>query len=246
MLIASRIAWTSVITLHIVQARLAPLIVLAFLSLSVVPNAFAATELAYDNGIVGGFGVDWGLGGGQVGVKFQVTPGSRLLSIRTAAANGICSACAGLTSQVSFTVHILAADGVTPLTTPFLVTVTAHGVGASGDPAIFETIDVASKNIVLTDTEFFVIFASAQSPARLYFDNQVSSGRSYETFNTPIDPSAPVYNNRMIRADVGFLSPVGGVLAPVNKLEILTPYLALAGLVVALSAVVVVRRRQSD
>jgi len=31
----------------------------------------------------------------------------------------------------------------------------------------------------------------------------------------------------------------------VSKLEILTPYLALAGLIVAVSAVVVVRRRQA-
>jgi dipeptidyl aminopeptidase/acylaminoacyl peptidase len=38
--------------------------------------------------------------------------------------------------------------------------------------------------------------------------------------------------------------PVGGVTLPTNKLEILTPYLALAGLVAAVSAVVVVRKRR--
>jgi len=37
--------------------------------------------------------------------------------------------------------------------------------------------------------------------------------------------------------------PVGGVTSPINKLEILTPYLALAGLIAAVSAVVVVKRR---
>lgn len=37
--------------------------------------------------------------------------------------------------------------------------------------------------------------------------------------------------------------PVGGVVTPVNKLEVLAPYLALAGLIVAVSAVVIVRRR---
>ena len=37
---------------------------------------------------------------------------------------------------------------------------------------------------------------------------------------------------------------VGGVVVPVNKLEILTPYLALAGLVIAVSAVVVAKRRK--
>ena len=37
--------------------------------------------------------------------------------------------------------------------------------------------------------------------------------------------------------------PVGGLVIPTNKLEILTPYIALAGLVIAVSAVVVVKRR---
>jgi hypothetical protein len=38
--------------------------------------------------------------------------------------------------------------------------------------------------------------------------------------------------------------PVGGVTMPTNKLEILTPYLALAGLAVAVSAVVAVKKRR--
>ena len=40
--------------------------------------------------------------------------------------------------------------------------------------------------------------------------------------------------------------PVGGVVMSTNKLEILTPYLALVGLVAAVSAVVVVKRRNKD
>ena len=39
-------------------------------------------------------------------------------------------------------------------------------------------------------------------------------------------------------------APVGGIVMPANKLEILTPYLALAGLVAAVSAVVVVKKRR--
>jgi hypothetical protein len=38
--------------------------------------------------------------------------------------------------------------------------------------------------------------------------------------------------------------PVGGVVMSTDKLEILTPYLALAGLVIAISAVIVVKRRR--
>jgi hypothetical protein len=46
--------------------------------------------------------------------------------------------------------------------------------------------------------------------------------------------------------DTGYssLAPVGGITAPINKLEILTPYLALAGLIAAVSAVYVIKRRK--
>ncbi|OGD54517.1 hypothetical protein A3K80_08975 [Candidatus Bathyarchaeota archaeon RBG_13_38_9] len=37
---------------------------------------------------------------------------------------------------------------------------------------------------------------------------------------------------------------VGGVISPTNKLEILTPYIALAGLVITVSAIIVVKRRR--
>ena len=37
---------------------------------------------------------------------------------------------------------------------------------------------------------------------------------------------------------------VGGISTPVNKLEILTPYIALAGLIAAVSAVYVIKRRK--
>jgi hypothetical protein len=40
------------------------------------------------------------------------------------------------------------------------------------------------------------------------------------------------------------LRPVGGIVMPTNKLEILTPYLALTGLIIAVSAVVVIRKRR--
>jgi len=40
-------------------------------------------------------------------------------------------------------------------------------------------------------------------------------------------------------------SPVGGVASQVNKLTILTPYLALGGLIVAVSTVYVIKRRKA-
>jgi hypothetical protein len=49
-----------------------------------------------------------------------------------------------------------------------------------------------------------------------------------------------------VHREFGFgpLPPVGGVLLPVNKLEILTPYLALAGLIAVISSAVVVKKRR--
>lgn len=43
---------------------------------------------------------------------------------------------------------------------------------------------------------------------------------------------------------INVCSPVGGVVTPTSKLEILAPYVVLAGLAVAVSAVVVVKRRK--
>ena len=38
--------------------------------------------------------------------------------------------------------------------------------------------------------------------------------------------------------------PIGGILMPVNKLEVLAPYLALAGLIAAISTVIVIKKRK--
>ncbi len=40
-------------------------------------------------------------------------------------------------------------------------------------------------------------------------------------------------------------TPVGGVASPINKLEILTPYLALTGLIIAVSVIVIKKRRKA-
>jgi len=37
---------------------------------------------------------------------------------------------------------------------------------------------------------------------------------------------------------------VGGIITPVNKLGVLTPYLALAGLIVAISTVYIIKKRK--
>jgi hypothetical protein len=39
-------------------------------------------------------------------------------------------------------------------------------------------------------------------------------------------------------------APVGGVVSPINKFKILTPYIALAGLIIAVSTFYVFKRRK--
>ena len=46
-----------------------------------------------------------------------------------------------------------------------------------------------------------------------------------------------------IEVTVNQLSPIGGVTTPVNKTAILTPYLALAGLIIVVSAVLIKKRK---
>jgi hypothetical protein len=46
-----------------------------------------------------------------------------------------------------------------------------------------------------------------------------------------------------IEVTVNQLSPIGGVTTPVNKIAILTPYLALAGLIIVVSAVLIKKRK---
>jgi hypothetical protein len=52
----------------------------------------------------------------------------------------------------------------------------------------------------------------------------------------PLDPAASIVNQ--------LPNPVGGVVMSTNKLEIVAPFAALAGLVIAVSAVVVVKKRR--
>ena len=61
-------------------------------------------------------------------------------------------------------------------------------------------------------------------------DNGEPSGYVPDIFETTVNQVEP--------------APVGGVLMTVNKLEILTPYIALAGLIAAVSTVYVIKRRK--
>jgi len=68
-------------------------------------------------------------------------------------------------------------------------------------------------------------------------DNWITNIPGFGTFSNP---------STYAEYKVAFPGPVGGVVIPTSKLEILAPFVTLAGLIAALSVVVVVNRRNRD
>ena len=69
----------------------------------------------------------------------------------------------------------------------------------------------------------------------------ITSGSNFP--NAPTDDPEAEVPDTPTRNSLG--SPVGGVVISVNKLAILAPYLALVGLLAAISAVYVIKRRKN-
>lgn len=136
-------------------------------------------------------------------------------------------------------VHVLDSDKTTALLTPAL-TVTPSSTG-------WFDVDLSAYNILVTRDFYIVIQYVVQDKPGLGVDTGYPAfSRSY--FSSSLTPPWTLYSTSdfMIRALVEDASPrpVGGIVTPVNKLEILTPYLALAGLIAAVSKVYVIKRRK--
>ncbi|MEM2942887.1 MAG: hypothetical protein QXT81_05645 [Candidatus Bathyarchaeia archaeon] len=139
-----------------------------------------------------------------------------------------------------FRVYVLGSDGSTELLIPPLKLDSMVG---------WLDVDLRSYNIIVTG-DFYVAIEFSGDPGmtppqpRIGYDTTSPLGPSFQGQPGNWKPF-DLGRNVMIRAEVEDMTPrpVGGIVVPTNKLEILTPYLALAGLVAALSAVVVVRRR---
>ena len=203
------------------------------LVLSSMQNAFAVTELAYDNGTtVAGIGVLLG------GVLFSLPSGAvsaELLYVRWTAGS----------TALPLTIHITGPDHVTELPGSPIV---LPGPGAfpigTGCPVGWNDCrgyDLTSLNIVVTG-DFYIILDRNPSCSPKSDNGVPLSGRSF--FGTSLaDLTNSLDGNFAIRVDIdptypSAATPVGGVVEPVNKLAVLAPYLALFGLVA--TAVVVV------
>lgn len=184
----------------------------------------APVELYYDDGT--------GIGGGPAGfnfngVKFSLPVGAisaKILSVRFW----------WNAYPTSATVHITGPDHQTELTTPIVVAITAFG---------WQEVDVSSRNIIVSG-DFYVILEKTGAGNTVF--DAVGVGRSY--YGTSLATlTNPFSYDYLIRAtvDPAYARPVGGVVVPTDKLEIMTPYLALAGLVAIVSTVVVAKRRRA-
>lgn len=206
--------------------RLLAVAVLAVvLALSSAQNAFAATELAYDDGTAESAASP--LVGGLVAVRFSLPTGwsaAKLLTARYYIEFG----------PSIFRVHVYGSTWTTELccTPPLDVTPSATG---------WFDVDLTAYNIVVSgDFHIAAEWLATGIPGIGADSSSFPAWRSYYK-NPGGDWTGGWGINLMIRADVdqpAIGAPVGGFMEPVNKLAVLAPYLALFGLVA--TAVVVV------
>jgi len=153
---------------------------------------------------------------------------------------------------------------------PFGVAVEASGnilvidinAGTGGQGTLFRINPITGKRTVLSDFGFGdnqgvtpVNVAVEASGNILVTDKNTGAGGQGVLFRVD-----PITGKRTVLSDFGvgdnqgvepwgvavyiLPPPVGGVVTYVNKLEILTPYLALAGLIVVISSVYIIRKRK--
>lgn len=199
--------------------------VLILLALSMIPSALAGTELAYDDGTPES-SITIPTPGISLAVKFSLPDGCSKASLLTARFYK-------MPQDTNVIVHILGSDGLTELTTPFTYDI---AVDNSWNDA-----DLHLKNIAVTGDFWIAIEYTVANDPNIGFDTSSVAGRSYSGVPGFWNPQPG--GNIMIRAVIECSAPVGGVVMPVNKSLVLAPYLALAGLVAAVSAVVIVRKR---
>lgn len=206
-----------------------PAAVVALMVLASSSSVLAATELAYDDGTAE---TAWSAEPGiEHAVRFSLLPGWSSAKLLTAR-------------------YFIYDD-------PAIFRVHVYGSGVT-DPALDVTplstgwfdVDLSAYNIVVRG-DFYIsieyLIAAASAPPIGCDTTGPIDLRTYSREN-PGDPWELAENwDLMIRAvvDPVFARPVGGVVMTVNKLIILAPYLALVGLVGAVTAAVAVKRRKA-
>lgn len=170
--------------------------------------------------------------GGQTAVKFSLPTGwtsARLFN-------------AWFYASGTFILHVYAAKGVTELTA------SGTTVTMTSEPSTISLagMGIGGQDITVTGDFFISLeFTAIGFAGEVASDSGPTQGHSYDSATTP--PSFVLLTSRgnyMIRAEVEQPmppsgAPVGGFIGPVNKLAIITPYVALFGLVATVAVVIV-------
>jgi len=210
------------------SARLLAVVVLAVvLALSSAQNAFASVKLYYDSGVQGGYGGSFS----YAGVRFSLPSGvnsAHLLDIQYGWGT--------LTDTNALTIYITGSDHTTPLAAPIPVATSTW---------LWNTVDVSGSGVVVSG-DFYVVVQRTTTVigSSLAFDNAANVGRSY--FGSSLASLIYTYGqNWMIRVDIDPISalPVGGVVIPANMFAVLSPWLAVIGLVGCIGTAVVVAKK---
>ena len=215
----------------IVMSRLSkfvlPTVLLALMVLASSSSVLASTELAYDDDTAEtAWSADPGI---EHAVRFSLPPGWS-------------------SAKLIYALYFIFAD-------PAIFRVHVYGSGVT-DPALDNTpfttgwsiFDLTAYNIVVTG-DFYIsieyLTAGAGDPPIGCDETGPIDLRTYSREN-PGDPWELSENwDLMIRAWVDPVSrPVGGFVIPVNKLTILAPYLAIVGLIGAVTVAFATTRRR--
>jgi hypothetical protein len=205
----------------------------AMLVLSLTQNVFAVMELSYEGGAEESYSCP--LQNNWRAVRFVFSDFSLSGSWGLLTARFYQSAVETAHDQVEL--HVLISDGSSdwPGSTPVTFTTTTG----------WNDIDLSGQNIIVSG-DFWIAYkwlGQFQAPC-IGLEFSALDGRSF--FGAPGGWTLDDTYDYMIRAVIGSTASVGGVVEPVNKLTIATPYLALFGLVVVAIAVTKPRKRPQD
>jgi hypothetical protein len=206
------------------------------LVLASTQNAFAVTELKYDN-FTGGSG---GINRPYDAVRFTLTDFGLTSACLLAARLWLWQSPEPTLNPLR--VHVLGSDGETPLVTPFDFT------GSSNED--WNDAYLPDGGVIVTG-EFWIalyFYDDPSSPVRGTDTNPPLGGHSY--WGEPGSWSEDALRDYAIRALVQdgpcprASAPVGGIVEPVNKSSVFMPYVAVFGLVAVVA--VVVHRKLGD
>lgn len=203
------------------------------MTLSLTQNAFAATELFYDDGTAETGSSSFA--GSMLGVKFSLPAGwsaAKLLTARYYIYG----------APNTFRVHIylpaLFSLPLTDLIPPLDVTPSATG---------WFSVDLSSYGLVVSEDFYIALeFLVDGQPFLGHDTSSPNAGHSYYgQVSTGFYQNAAL--NLMVRVEVDQVIDfaVGGVITPVNVLDVLSPYLALIGLFGVVTAAVAIRKRRA-